>query len=135
MTDTLREACTISVAVNRPWQDLYDAIWTPESFPRWASGLAKSSLQPDGDVWRGEGPTGPITVRFTGHNAFGVMDHVVDLGSGPEICVPMRVVANGSGAQVMLTLFRQPGMSDAEFHADLAWVERDLAALRAMAEG
>jgi hypothetical protein len=67
-------------------------------------------------------------------NPFGVMDHFVDVGSGPEIYVPLRVVANGNGAEVLLTIFRQPGMSDAKFLADMEWVQRDLRALRALVE-
>jgi hypothetical protein len=36
-----------------------------------------------------------VRIGFTGRNAFGVMDHHVDAGHGPEIHVPMRVVPNG----------------------------------------
>ena len=86
------EARTISIAVDRPWRDVYEALWRPESFAVWASGLIKSSLQPDGAWWRAEGPAGPIRIRFTEHNPFGVMDHIVDLGTGPEIAVPLRVI-------------------------------------------
>ncbi len=127
------EARTVSISIERPWRDLYEAVWRPECFPGWASGLSGSSLEKDGEAWKAEGPEGPIRIRFTGHNAFGVMDHHVDAGSGPEIHVPMRVVQNADGAEVLLTLFRQPGMSDAKFLADIEWVRRDLSALRAMA--
>ena len=73
----------------------------------------------------GRGPQGPVRIRFTEHNAFGVMDHRVDLGTGPEVHVPMRVVPNGAGAEVLVTLLRRPGMSDEAFAADAAWVQRD----------
>lgn len=49
--------------------------------------------------------------------------------------VPLRVVGNGTGAEVLLTLFRQPGLSQARFRADQDWVRRDLAALKHLAEG
>lgn len=71
-----------------------------------------------------------MTIRFTDHNRFGVTDHHVYLNGGEEVYVPMRVFQNGAGAEVALTLFRQPGMSDEKFEADAAWVRRDLAALR-----
>lgn len=128
------EARTISVSIGRPWLDLYEAIWRPECFPNWASGLSKSSLQKDGIVWKAEGPEGEITIRFTDRNAFGVMDHYVDLGSGAEIYVPLRVIPNSGGAEVLLTLFRQPEMTEAKFLADVEWVQRDLVALKAVAE-
>jgi hypothetical protein len=71
-----------------------------------------------------------VTIRFTGHNPFGVMDHYVYLASGEEVYVPLRVFQNGAGAEMAFTLFRQAGMSVEKFEADAAWVRRDLAALR-----
>ena len=129
------EARTVSVSIDRSWLDLYEAIWHPEYFPAWASGLSKSSLKKDGDRWKAEGPEGEIRLRFTDRNLFGVMDHYVDIRSGPEIYVPLRIVPNGDGAEVLLTLFRQPEMTDAKFLADIEWVQRDLLALKALAEG
>jgi hypothetical protein len=76
-----------------------------------------------------------VILRFTPQNAFGVMDHTVCLRGGAEIHVPMRVVANGDGAEVMLTLFRQPGVSVEAFEHDANWVRRDLAQLRDMLTG
>ncbi len=89
----------------------------------------------DGDRWTAAGAAGAaglVRIRFTGRNAFGVMDHHVDLGTGPEVHVPMRVVPNGGGAEVLVTLFRRPGMSDEAFAADAEWVLRDLLALKAL---
>jgi hypothetical protein len=126
------EARTISISINRHWNSVYEAIWRPEDFPKWASGLSKSSLAKDGEVWKAEGPEGTITIKFTDHNVFGVMDHYVDVGIGPETYIPLRIVPNGDGAEVLLTLFRQPGMSDAKFEADAEWVERDLLSLKAI---
>ncbi len=124
------EARTLSVSIDWEWTDLYELIWRPEFFPKWATGLSKSCLTRDGDRWRAEGPEGGIWIRFTAQNGFGVMDHYVDLGSGPEIYVPLRVVENHGGAEVLLTLFRQAGMSDEQLRADAEWVERDLLVLR-----
>ena len=73
-----------------------------------------------------------MRIRFTERNAFDVMDHHVDLGTGPEVYVPMRVVPNGGGAEVLVTLFRRPDMSDEAFAADAAWVLRDLLTLKAL---
>lgn len=88
----------------------------------------KGPVQP----WTAEGPTGTIRIRFTDHNPFGVMDHYVDTGEGPEVYVPLRVIANADGAEILLTLFRQPGMSEQQFLTDIEWVKRDLLALEAL---
>lgn len=124
-------ATTLSVSIARDWRELYEAIWRPEVFSTWASGLAESTLEPDGDRWRARGPAGDVLIRFTAHNAFGVMDHRVTLPDGHEITMPLRVIQNGAGAEVLLTLFQQPGMSDHQFAADADWVRRDLATLAA----
>ncbi|MFC4595598.1 polyketide cyclase [Sphingobium tyrosinilyticum] len=123
-------ARTYSVSINRDWRVLYEAIWRPEVFPKWASGLSESDLRQEGDQWFADGPEGSITIRFTPHNDYGVMDHFVDTGDGQEIHVPLRVIQNGDGAEVMLTLFRQPGMDDEMFARDAKWITRDLRALK-----
>ena len=126
------ESRTISISIDRNWKEIYEAVWRPEDFPKWASGLSQSPLAKDGDAWKAEGPAGAIRIRFTAHNAFGVMDHYVKAGSGAEIYVPLRIIQNGAGAEVQFTLFRQPGMTDAKFAEDAEWVRRDLLTLKAL---
>jgi len=128
-------ARTFSVSIRMGWEAVYERIWQPEVFPTWAAGLSESDLRADGDHWLADGPDGPIRIRFTPHNAFGVMDHFVDTGEGGEIHVPLRVVANGNGAEVMLTLYRQSDMTDERFAADIKLVNRDLKALKQLIEG
>jgi hypothetical protein len=132
MADTL-EARIISISIRRDWRAVYDFAQRPENFARWASGAAKS-LRREGDDWVADGPEGRAALRFAPRNAFGVLDHTVILASGAEIQVPVRVVLNGGGCEVMFTLFRQPGMTDAVFARDGEWVAKDLAALKALLE-
>ena len=127
-------ARTFSVTIQHEWQALYERIWHPSVFTQWAAGLANSELRPHGETWLADGSDGPITIRFTQHNPFGVMDHFVDPGDGNEIHVPLRVVQNGDGAEVMLTLFRQPGMSAEHYDADIKLINRDLRSLKEMIE-
>lgn len=127
------EARTVSIAIRRDWREVYEFAHLPENFPRWASGVAKS-LRREGDGWIAEAPEGPVRIRFTERNDFGVLDHHVTLPSGVAVYIPLRVIANGVGAEVMLTLFRLPGMSDAVFARDAEWVAKDLAALKALLE-
>jgi hypothetical protein len=128
-------ARTYSISIDRDWRELYAAIWRPEIFPRWASGLTEGHLRQTDGEWIADGPDGPVTVRFTPHNDHGVMDHVVVTPDGQDIHIPLRVIANGAGAEVMLTLFRQPGMTDEIFARDAKWIARDLRALRDFAKG
>ncbi len=129
------EAKVVTCSVRRNARDLYEMLWRPESFARWASGLSSASLEGDDRGWKAQGPEGPIRITFTEHNGFGVMDHWVDLGEGHIIYVPLRIIPNEDGSEVMLTLFRQPDMSTEKFAQDEAWVRRDFAVLKAFAEG
>lgn len=129
----LYQTRTVSVSIRRDWRDVYDLTCAPESFPRWASGLAASLRHEDGH-WHADTPDGPAVVIFSERNPFGVLDHQVRLASGEQIDIPLRVIANGDGAEVALTLFRRPGADDAAFERDADWVARDLAALKALAE-
>jgi hypothetical protein len=126
------ESGTISIAIDRNWKEVYEAVWQPETFPKWASGLSKSVLTREGDAWKAEGPEGEVRIAFTAHNEFGIMDHTVTLQDGSRIYVPMRVIRNGEGTEVQFTLFRLPEMSDEKFAADVAWVTRDLQALKTL---
>lgn len=124
---------TISITIDQNWQDIYEAYWRPQDFPKWASGLSRSVLIHDGVRWHAEGPEGTVSIRFTEHNQFGIMDHYVRVNDGPEIYVPLRVIQNGDGAEVQLTLFQQAGISDVKFLADAEWVEQDLLTLKLLA--
>jgi hypothetical protein len=125
---------TLSIRIERAFDATYDFVSKPENFPRWASGLGQSLVFADG-AWTAQTPLGPVSIAFTPRNGFGVVDHQVTLGSGVKIEVPMRVIANGNGSEVLFTLFRQPDMTPETFAGDAAWVERDLASLKALLEG
>ncbi|WP_445679984.1 polyketide cyclase [Radicibacter daui] len=122
---------TLSIACD--WRRAYGRLADPLSFNDWASGLGHS-LRREGDRWVAMGPEGPVTIRFTPTNLYGVLDHWVELAPGVEVYVPLRLIPNGEGCEVTLTLFRQPGMDDAKFAADADWVRRDLRTLKALLE-
>jgi len=73
-------------------------------------------------------------VRFSERNALGVLDRWVVPKPGVEVYIPLRIIANGAGCELVLTLFRQPGMTDEKFAADAAWVMRDLESARKLLE-
>ena len=77
-----------------------------------------------------------MRVRFAPPNVFGVLDHMVTpLAGGPAVDVPLRVVPNGTGAEVLLTLFRQEGMWEAAYEAAARSVAEDLHRLKSLLEG
>jgi len=133
MMDTTFEARHISVTIDRSWGEVYEFTHRPVNFPRWASGLA-DFLGNDGDGWVMKSADGMTTVSFTPPNELGVMDHWVAPAADIVAYVPFRVVPNGTGAEVTLTLFRTPEMSDEIMERDTEWVIRDLARLKGLLE-
>jgi hypothetical protein len=130
---TTHPSRNLSVSINRDAKDVYNFVSVPENFLRWASGLGKSLMKVNGE-WVAETPEGPVKVRFTERNEFGVVDHWVSPKPGLRIYIPMRVIPNGSGSELIFTLFRLPDMSDEKFAADAEWVMRDLTSLKNLLE-
>ncbi len=128
-----RESRILSISINRVAEQAYDFLCVPENFPKWASGLA-GSLRQVNDEWIAQTPDGPMKIRFSERNALGVLDHWVYPQPGVEIYIPMRVVSNAGGCELIFTLFRLPDMSDEKFSEDAEWVMRDLRAAKRVLE-
>lgn len=131
----MNNAQHITISIARPPDAVYTFASNPVNLPQWAAGLARSEVKKDGDAWVAEAPFGRVRIRFAEQNAFGVMDHDVELESGEVIHNPMRVVPNGEGSEFIFTLFRRPGMSEAQFAEDKHAVENDLKTLKTLLEG
>ena len=108
----------LSTHVDRPADEVYAYVVDPSHLPEWVAGLT-----PD------------VEVRFAPANPYGVADHDVTLPDGTVLTVPLRVLADGEGSEVVFTLRRAPGTSDEAFEADAAAVRTDLAMLRGLLEG
>jgi hypothetical protein len=130
---TIYKCRTITVSIDRDWREVYDFASIPHNFQRWAAGLGKR-FEGSGEEWTAEDPDGrPIRIRFSRPNDFGVLDHVV-FAEGRETRNALRVVPNGTGAEIMFTILKAPDMSEEVFVADVAAVERDLHALKSQIE-
>jgi hypothetical protein len=129
----MMEARTAEIFMDCPPHMVYEYVLNPENLPEWARGLALSVRQ-TGREWKVGTPQGPVTLRFAPRNTFGVLDHYITPLRGPELLVPMRVVPNGYGSEVSITLFRGEGVTGQEFLSDEAAVRRDLENLKAILE-
>lgn len=111
----------------------YAFVSDPENLRKWAKGLCQS-VERAGEEWIVRTPDGPVKIRFVEKNAFRICDHFVPLPSGDEVYVPMRVLANGPGSEVVFTLFRQAGITGEAFERDQALVSADLSMLKVVLE-
>jgi hypothetical protein len=130
---TMFASRTLSVSIGRPPTKVYEFASNPENLPKWAKGLGQS-VRKQGDDWIVDTRQGPVNVRFAEKNNFGILDHYVTTVSGFEVYVPIRVLPNGTGSEVIFTLFRLPDVSDEKYVEDMKLVERDLRTLKDLLE-
>ncbi len=128
------ESRHISERIDCPAGEVYEYASDPANLPRWAPGLG-SSVEKIDDRWFVETSEGRVGFAFVQRNEYGVLDHDVTLPSGEIVYNPMRVIADGSGCEVVFTLRRPPGMGDEGFRADAAAVAADLTRLKQVLEG
>ncbi|RKN45001.1 SRPBCC family protein [Streptomyces hoynatensis] len=124
----------LSVHVDRPAGAVYAYASDPAHLPAWAHGLGTTIRRVAGRWVADSSPMGRVEVAFTPRNELGVLDHDVTLPSGETVFNPVRVIPDGAGSEVVFTLRRRPGMSEAEFRRDAGMVAADLARLKERVE-
>lgn len=127
------ESRTVSARIDRSFDKVYEFLVNPANWNQWAFGLGRN-IRRSQQGWIADSDGGVARVQFTARNSFGVVDHTVIRPSGQRVYVPMRLIANGSGCELLFTLFREPNMSDVQFASDAGFVERDLNALKRLLE-
>ena len=130
---TTSEMRHVSVSIERSADDVYRFMAHVENMACWAAGIGKLT-RVQGQDWVAQGPLGEAKVRFTEPNAFRVVDHDVTLPSGVTVHNALRVLPNHQGCEVVFSVIRQPGMSDAEYARDAAAVQDDLHTLKKLLE-
>lgn len=128
------ESRHISVWINRPADEVYRYAGNPEHLPSWAAGLARSELKQVDDHWVAQSPMGPVEVRFTPANDFGVLDHVVTVPGAEPTLNPMRVLPAGPDRCEVVFTLRRRTMSEDDYEADASAVAADLATLKRLLE-
>jgi hypothetical protein len=133
MPSMASESRHISTHIERSTDEVYEYAADPLNLPTWAPGLCTSVEQVDGR-WIARSGMDDVTLTFAPANPFGVLDHDVALPSGETFHNPVRVMTHDSGCEVVFSLRRQAGMSDAEFDRDAGAVLADLVRLRDVLE-
>lgn len=122
---------TVTIAIARPLQRVYEFLAEPRNLPRWASGPLANYRQVGAHEWEADGP---VRVRFTPVNRFGIVDFSITPSTMFSQMTPARVYTNGEGAELAITLFQLDGISDEQFASDCAWLEADLQVLKTYLE-
>ncbi|MFE1878488.1 SRPBCC family protein [Streptomyces diastatochromogenes] len=125
---------TKTVSIDRPVAEVFDFLADPANWSKWAVVNIKS-IEPteDPDWWAMSTPVGPARLRLRADAEFGILDHDY-LDDTASWRVPARVVANGDGAEFMITFYQPPGFSDQFFDEQIALVDTELSTLKSLLE-
>jgi hypothetical protein len=131
-TITPDRAETRSISIAAPPAAVLTVVADPQRLPEWAPAFARG-VQPDGDAWlidTGEGQA-RITVRVSREHG------TVDLlrAADPTRGAFSRVVPNHGGSEYLFTLLFPDGTPEDAVSRQMATVEDELAAVRALCEG
>lgn len=130
----MRRSHTISLSINRPFLDVYDYLVRPRNYQNWAA-VEPGTFKPlaDGD-WEGLMAHGLRHIRFSPPNNFGVLDHAIFVPGEEPVYMPMRVMPNQEGCEVVLTFFGRDDLDDAAFDSAVEWIRVDLLGLKSLLE-
>lgn len=101
--------------------------------PEWAQGFA-AGAEPDGDGWVIEAPFGRVRAVFDLDVEKGILDHDVTMPDGTVVHNRLRVEPRPHGSDIVFTVLRLPGMTEAQLEADAAAVAADLRRLAELCE-
>jgi len=130
----LHESRPVGIVIDAPADEVYSFIVDPSNLPLWAAGLAESRVEEVDGHWFADSPMGRVEVVFAPRNPFLVADHRVITAEGRVFDNPLRVLANGDGAEVAFTVRRQEGMTLDQWDDDCGRVAADLETLRGLLE-
>lgn len=132
------ETATLTVTIDAPYERVARDLADPVTHPEWAHEFFS------GPTRRGEGDEVVVPVPLMGGDArfriesdleHGILDlYLAPLGAelGPPL--PVRLVPNLDGVDVLWTLSRPPGLPDEPWRAGCESMQRELESLRARHE-
>jgi RNA recognition motif-containing protein len=132
MANTLRSK-TIAASVTWDPQTAFDWIADPQNLPRWHSSFCRS-LGVENDALVVQSPRGPVGVRFITDDRARILDFIMRCRT-VDLAASFRVLPNGEGAEIVVTLVQPRGFPDHFFQEQVRWMENGLRNLRKIAQG
>lgn len=127
------KSLTVSEYIAVPPSTVYDFASNPANLPAWVPSFCKSAALIEGR-WMIQSTAGLVEFEFVPRNNLGVLDHTVTISPDLKVVNPMRVIANGTGSEILFTLIQHEGVSDRKFQEDLRMVADDLRCLKRLLE-
>ncbi len=131
---TTLETATVTVTIDAPLETVSADIADPSSHLEWATEFFSGSAEDKGDgTWQMNVARmgGPVLMRIDGDTALGVIDmYLAPVGAPFGAPLPVRVIPNGGGSDVLFTLTRFPDQTDQEWNEGLRSMKRELGNLK-----
>jgi uncharacterized protein YndB with AHSA1/START domain len=117
---------TRSITIPAPPPRVIDVVADATALPAWAPALART-VERDGEHWRIDGEA---TIDLRVAREHGTVDIVA--ADDPSRGAFTRVVPNGGGSEFLFTLFFPEGTPEEAVETQMATVEEELRAVRAL---
>jgi hypothetical protein len=132
---TTRETRCLAVTIDAPFEAVCSDLADPSTHPQWATEFFSdgAAVPVANGVYRLTAPMmgGPVLARTDAQPDLGSIDlYLAPEGAPFGEPLPIRVIRNGSGVDVLWTLNRPDGLPDVAWQGGLASMERELDALR-----
>jgi hypothetical protein len=126
ITKTVRIACDPQAA--------FDFLADLGNWPKWAVVNVLSTRRTDDpEWWDMVTPRGSARIRMRADTRNGILDHDF-IDPQASWTVPARVIANGGGAEFIITFFQPPDFTDSFFDEQIQLVDLELSKLKELLE-
>jgi hypothetical protein len=130
----IARSVTKSVGIDLKPLDVFEYLADGTNWPQWAIVNIKSITKSTNSAWLNMvSINGPGRLRIRSDARSGILDHDFE-DSQANWTVPARVVANGRGAEFMMTFFQPNSFTDAFFDEQIKLVDVELATLKKILE-
>jgi hypothetical protein len=120
---------TRSISIPAPPDRVIDVVGDATTLPTWAPAFART-VERDGEHWR---INGEATIDVRAAREHGTVDIVA--AADPRRGAFTRVIPNDAGSEYLFTLFFPEGTPEDAVEAQMATVEEELRAVRALCAG
>jgi hypothetical protein len=135
---TTNETSTVTVTIDAPYEQVARELADAAHHPDWANEFFAGPARPaERDEYIAPVPMmgGDVHFRIDADTERGIFDHyLAPVGQDYGDPLPVRLIRNGDGADVLWTLSRPPGLPDEQWRIGLASMQRELHNLKARVE-
>jgi hypothetical protein len=124
---------TRSVFVDCDSQKAFKFVSSLDNLPKWEPSVC-TKVTKEGGQYLCDTPAGEHGIRAEANSSLGVIDRYLSLTRDEELMLPMRIIPNGSGCEVLSTIFHHSDISNDEYTRRVRLMEEELSSLKNILE-